>query len=680
MATRKKLEIDGSPVLVQSAIEDGAGKNIENTYAKQDGYYAGLTAGLADNLNSRMLLPENSPYLFRTAGGSLEIGNRCNEKSIVGGSVVFNQLVQNGDFANTNNWSTQNSTLSASNNIGTFTASQQYGQIKTFPNLVSGHKYLFLISVKLTTATTSVLASVSISGNYNNYFMTATTNWQRLGGIFTAAASGSSTLMVRDDRSSDWDAIQVRNVVLFDLTQMFGSTIADYINTLETGSAGAGVAWFKRFFSKDYYAYTATPYFINVKTSGKKVVGFNQLDLANLTELVPTGSTGTSGKITNLADNKYISCYAVSNYWNDNQCFVSSMANSITINGILSSYSAGIVKKVLPNTIYYVNHSDLPANVIIRAGLYDFSGNYIDDITVDISDNLITVPEGCGWIIIGFIPTVANYGQFTISDINLNLHWDGERDGEYEPYSSTTYPVSDVELRGIPKLDSDNNLYYDGDVYTPDRTVTRRYKIVNLGDLQWGYGSGTQIFYAPIPDGKAPINTSTLGNARCTNYDVTTYLYALSHDKVLAIDTPIRVIVRDSSYTDAQTFTAAMDGVYLIYELDAPTTENADEYTEKQLVDNWGTEERIDNREIPLLVGHNTEYLPDLKAKVEVAPESPETDGNYAMKRANGENTYVDLSTLTVPLLPSTSGNGTYVLKAIKSGSTITYSWVAETP
>ena len=45
----------------------------------------------------------------------------------------------------------------------------------------------------------------------------------------------------------------------FDLTLMFGSTIADYVYTLETAIAGSGVAWLKAhgFFTKPYYAYNA---------------------------------------------------------------------------------------------------------------------------------------------------------------------------------------------------------------------------------------------------------------------------------------------------------------------------------------------------------------------------------------------------------------------------------------
>ncbi|MBR0189380.1 MAG: hypothetical protein IJQ23_03220, partial [Clostridia bacterium] len=46
MANYKKYAAkDGTPIQVQSAIEDGSGKNIENDYAKQNGAYENLYAG-----------------------------------------------------------------------------------------------------------------------------------------------------------------------------------------------------------------------------------------------------------------------------------------------------------------------------------------------------------------------------------------------------------------------------------------------------------------------------------------------------------------------------------------------------------------------------------------------------------------------------------------------------------
>ena len=123
---------------------------------------------------------------------------------------------------------------------------------------------------------------------------------------------------------------------------------------------------------------------------------------------------------------------------------------------------------------------------------------------------------------------------------------------------------------------------------------------------------------------------------------------------------------------DAQAFKTAMNGVYLIYELDTPTTESATPYTELQNVDNWGTEEYVDERDVAIPVGHNTKYLPDLKAKLESAPNAPSSDGDYLVRHANGVNNYVQY-TKELPDVPST--NGTYALKATRTASGVTYSW-----
>lgn len=53
----------------------------------------------------------------------------------------------------------------------------------------------------------------------------------------------------------------VENVVFkpqyFDLTQMFGSAVADYIYGLETATPGAGIALFRSLFPETYYPYNA---------------------------------------------------------------------------------------------------------------------------------------------------------------------------------------------------------------------------------------------------------------------------------------------------------------------------------------------------------------------------------------------------------------------------------------
>jgi hypothetical protein len=215
----------------------------------------------------------------------------------------------------------------------------------------------------------------------------------------------------------------------------------------------------------------------------------------------------------------------------------------------------------------------------------------------------------------------------------------------YEPYIKHTYPLdSTLTLRGILLLDSDNNLYYDGDVYASDGTVTRRYGVVDLGTLNWGYSSGHTFFYANVS-----------GRAQSTNIIVDGYINVgaksdSSMDNV--VDKSIaptelangQIKIKDTSYTDAATFKTAMSGVYLVYELATPTTETAEPYTEVQVVDKDGTEQFVTTGIVP--VGHVTEYPEDLVGKLDSIPELP-TD------------------------------NGTYQLQATVNSGVVTYTWVA---
>ena len=69
------------------------------------------------------------------------------------------------------------------------------------------------------------------------------------------------------------------------------------------------------------------------------------------------------------------------------------------------------------------------------------------------------------------------YGTTYNNDICINIHWDGERDGEYEPYKSTTYDLSGSHL---VKRNYEYREYASGDESLPDtitdgtNTVTKR--------------------------------------------------------------------------------------------------------------------------------------------------------------------------------------------------------------
>ena len=163
-----------------------------------------------------------------------------------------------------------------------------------------------------------------------------------------------------------------------------------------------------------------------------------------------------------------------------------------------------------------------------------------------------------------------------------------------------TYPLdSSLTLRGIPKLNSNNNLYYDGDEYSPDGTVTRKYGFVDMGTLNW-FGTSQNRFFSTITDA---INTNENSTAIiCEKYvakaEIANGNMWLNQENIYIVD---------SNYSTAESFKTAMSGVYLVYELETPTTETATPYTDPQEVSANGTEQYVTNSIIP--VGHETEYL-----------------------------------------------------------------------
>lgn len=546
--------------------------------ADVDGSYEELTAGNAEQLVSTIKSEDTAPYNFRTAGGSVDIGDRMTLDAIVGGTVAWNQVLTNGDFSNgTTGWSSSNATgFTVSDGVATFTATAKNGRLQRGSNssvTTAGHKYLVSAEVKATSGASMQLIGYDSSQNVD---FTGTGAFVRVCDIMSATSTGNVSYFPRivDIRSSGWDAVYVKNVFAVDLTQMFGSTVADYIYSLEQANAGAGVAYFRKLFPAPYYAYNAGE-LMSVRAAQHRTVGFNAYD-------------GETGKAQ-----------------------------------------------------------------IVDGMQYQITGAY----TALSLDGVTITPDASGY----FTPAVS--GTLTVTGGGattcVHLVWDGERDGEYAPYVERVYPLDDsIELRGIPKLDANNNLYYDGDEYAPDGTVTRKYGIVDFGALNWiRYTDvGTNAFFQTNITGRAYGGKS---NAVCDALTIAVHSASRNGftraefsdeapDKSLGLlNSNNNIAVRYDAYTTASDFKTAMSGIQLVYELDTPTTETADPYTALQIVDDFGTEEFADaavaagTRDVAVPVGHISQYSPNLRAKLEMAPNSPDADGDYVLRHNNGLNDYV---------------------------------------
>ena len=492
------------------------------------------------------------PYLFRKiAGTASRIGNSEFNK-IVGGTVAFNQLVVNGatspiisnDVTATknadNSWDISGT---ASNNV---VINIDGGPWKLGDN----HVYFIAGSFSGGSASTFAFGLGGLALDFGGG--TIWKNSNHYSTTFSAFVVGSGVYV-------NLTKVFFR---IHDLTAMFGTTIADYIYSLEQATAGAGVAWFKALFPKSYYAYNAGE-LISVKTSAHNTIGFNQWD-----EVWEIGGINGDGQ-PDTATNRIRS------------------VNFIPL---------------VPNTTYYIK---VPNN----CGVY-----FYDDNQAFISANIyanetITPPANARYL--KFTPT-SQYGTTYKHDICINIS-DANRNGTYEPYSKHEYNLdSDLELRGILKLDGSNNLYYDGDTYESNGSVTRKYGIVDLGSLEYAYNSTRNYFTATVSGIKRPAASSDIPNLLSDIYtakDASSVVIGTSGDMCIAVSSAYdTIMVVNQSYTDPATFKTAMNGIYLVYELATPTTETADPFTNPMQVDGNGTEEFVDGRAVEIPVGHESFY------------------------------------------------------------------------
>ena len=245
-----------------------------------------------------------------------------------------------------------------------------------------------------------------------------------------------------------------------------------------------------------------------------------------------------------------------------------------------------------------------------------------------------------------FTPTTDGYIRVTIYKALVNVDTFqiniGSAAVPYEPYSSHEYALPNIDLRGLYKLDANNNLYADGDTLEGDGTLTRNWLYIDLGTYNWTYVSASNAFFTIISEIERPtVWYERYEDMICDKYPCAT-VPALANiaDKTMIKFEDGKLYIKDTSYTDAQTFKASLNGVYLVAKRETPTTETATGFTNPQVVDKYGTEEYTDERDFPLPVGHETDYPLDSEMAL---PVPPVTAGTYNLQLtvdASGNQTY----------------------------------------
>ena len=245
----------------------GALEELSTGKANTSGEYNGLISGQANALKPSARLENSTPYLFRPS-----FSNGYGYETLIGGTCCVNQLVNlSGSFG----YDGGSGVIDTTNHTITVTISeirQGQGLYQSF-NVIGGHKYLIMFSANISKSDIPFYGRIANFGNTNKVNSIANTDIF-VSGIISVTSSSNTSLELECDligtSASVGDNYVIKNPMLIDLTAMFGTTIADYVYTLESGTSGAGITWLKNngFFNEAYYPYNAGA-LLSVKTSKK---------------------------------------------------------------------------------------------------------------------------------------------------------------------------------------------------------------------------------------------------------------------------------------------------------------------------------------------------------------------------------------------------------------------------
>lgn len=469
-----------------------------------------LTAGTAKNLIDTHGVGSEQEFVFRETGGGTAISGNGNVtiQRFKGKTLKWNQIAS---FTISSDVENNGITFSPQNDKSTILNGTAEGLAQAligYAKIISGHKY-YLKGYGMDKNGTS--------GVYCNCDLTNSVYFDGNGVIYNSVQSGNAPLRLRVPSGLTCTNQKVF-LCVFDLTDMFGA-----------GYEPSTVAEFEALFPNSYYAYTATPVLINNEVKQIETTGRNQWDeewevgsINNDTGVIAPDSNNIRSKnfCTCLSDVYYYfinkdSRYPLRVYWYDaNQTFI--IGTEATVAGVSKA----------PSNAHYFK-----------------------------------------------LRTTSSYGNTYNNDICINLS-DASFNGTYEAYHKNTI---DINLDNFQVKDGENNvitvngLKSAGSVYDEIDPVRKKYVkrigSVDLGTIDWDYNGN---YFTTPSNSIQPLPNGNNGNGICTKYAVTS-LGALttSNDKTIGLG-GTQTYIRDTSYTDAAIFKAAMSGVILYYELATP--------------------------------------------------------------------------------------------------------------
>ena len=527
-----KQQITGS-VLQEQLI------NMVGSMLDSDGKYPQMTSGFANNLVGRGEAVD-ATINFRASGGKSIEDGAARVKELKGNSVVMNQQIY-GDFRNGSaGWDTDRAGIhmSVTNGVAELYATTDGDNYVQSLNdsFVLGHKYMFLGESKTTASGVTIF--YLFYGNANNLttLESTSTGWEQKSAFFQCASTTYNFVRMQCPKAGVTH--QYRNLLLVDLTQMFGqgnepTTLEDFYARIPQ--------------NVDLYAYNEGE-IVSTNADGIKSVGFNAWD-------------------EEWKNGYYDSTSGIYVYANNQIC----NKNMIPVIGGQSYYYANLgIGRIYASFYFYDENKILIGN----KGFAE----------------TIVVPQNAKYMCFN---VGSSYGATYNHDICINLSHSGYRNGEYQPYMqfirNLDNRIKEAFPNGLRSAGSASDKVYNknGKGY-----IEKRIGVVDMGALPWVSVSG--IFKCDFSAYTKKHSSNILCSAYVTSSvreQEKTIYYADSFFGSYALT------IKDSAYTNIDTFKAAVQGIPLYYELAEPIITEYDEpFNLDYEVWDFGTEQMLSSR------------------------------------------------------------------------------------
>lgn len=443
------------------------------------------------------------------------IKGKAKIEKIKGNTIVWNQLVQNGNFVDTSIWQNYGSSFTVSGNtatVKTTNASNQFGVFQAI-TFKANHKYFISFEVKKHGTITLKRNRLSSGQEQIQEGLYRT--------IETASADSTISTPLRilfgepvSDIANDY--FMVKNYIIIDLTEMGLDSITD---------------------SSEFISLSPLPYYdYNVGS----LLSFNGTGLK------------TTGK----------------NLFTSNDTF------SRTNNGyyiydktIPGNYPIVLYLEKGTYTFSFTSIDSGPAQIEFFNGGTTSGDRYYApafNLNSGVTTKTVVLEKDCQYF--------RMYCNFVTTLSNIQIEF-GDTATTYEPYKETTTPLP-TSTYFPTGMKSAGTAY---DELTPTKATTR-IGVVDLGNLDYVYDSTVPRFYtsglANIV--KKPSTSDIKGNAISDMYEVLTVnqFFASAKDKSMMIATNGNISFINTAYSSASAFKSAMSGVYLYYEVATPTEED----------------------------------------------------------------------------------------------------------